>query len=190
MKIYDKNFLFLESSSKTLLDDSESSSDLELLKSPFQENTKPAPKPYSNLKDLLNSHKKSLNLDDNVKRMRFNREDLWHESLVIFKNPSFDFEASPIVKFEGEAGIDAGGVRREFGSLLCKEIFSTKTNLFEGKNDRKLPIYSVDNMCSRIFQIAGKIVSYFIIHLGIGIPCLCPATYHCNVNDYTRQLFH
>ena len=78
MKIYDKNFLFLESSSKTLFDDSESSSDLELLKIPFQENTKPAHKPYSNLKDLLDSHMKSLNLDDNVKRIRINREDLWH----------------------------------------------------------------------------------------------------------------
>ena len=130
MKIPDKKFLFLESCSKTLFDDPESGSDLELLKSPFQENTKPAPRPYSNLKDLIDSHKKLLNLDDNVKRIRINREDLWHESLVIFKNPSFNFEASPIVKFEGKAGIDAGGLRREFGSLLCKEIFSAKANLF------------------------------------------------------------
>ena len=47
-----------------------------------------------------------------------------------------------MVKFEGEAGIDAGGVRREYGSLLCKELFSAKVNLFEGKQDRKLPLYS------------------------------------------------
>ena len=127
---------------------------------------------------LLDSHKKSLNLDDNVKQIRINREDLWNESIVIFTNPSFDLEATPIIKFEGESGIDAGWVRREFGSLLCKEIFSAKTNLFEGKNNRKLPIHSIDNMCYWIFQIAGKIVSYFIVHLGIGIPCLRPATYH------------
>ena len=59
LEIYDKNFLFLESSSKLFLM-IPNLADLELLKSPVQENTKPAPKPYSNLKDLLDSHKKSL----------------------------------------------------------------------------------------------------------------------------------
>lgn len=123
-------------------------------------------------------HKKFLNLEENVKRFSICREELWHESIATFKNPQFDFTAAPIVRFEGEAGIDAGGVRREYGSLLCKEIFSTNANLFEGQEDRKLPIYSVDGIHSRLFLLVGKIVAYFIIHLDIGVPCLSPAVYN------------
>ena len=134
--------------------------------------------PCSTLKDLMCCHKRTLNLEENFKRISIDREELWYESVAIFKNPSFDAMAVPMVKFHGEVGIDAGGVRREYGSLLCKELFSAKVNLFEGKDDRKLPLYSSDNMCLRMFQIAGKMISYLIIHLDIGVPCLSPAVYH------------
>lgn len=66
-------------------------------------------------------HKKSLNLEENVKRFSIYRDELWHESIATFKNPQFDFTAAPIVRFEGEAGIDAGGVRREYLNK-CKPV--------------------------------------------------------------------
>ena len=105
----------------------------------------------------------SLKLDEeNIKRIRVCRDDLWHESIATFKNPQFDCTAIPNVKFEGEAGSDAGGLRREYGSLLCKEIFSGQANLFEGTEERKLPIYSIDSIYSRLFHLAGKIVAYLV----------------------------
>jgi hypothetical protein len=177
VKLITRNYVFLlETCSKTQGEDS--GSDSELLKSPFHIDSDPVSTPCSTLKDLMHSHKRKINLEENFKRISINREELWYESIAIFKNISFDAKAAPMVKFLGEAAIDAGGVRREYGSLLCKELFSGKANLFEGKDDRKFPIYSSDNMCSRMFQIAGKIVAYLIIHLDIGIPCLSPAVYH------------
>ena len=36
----------------------------------------------------------------------------------------------------------------------------------------------MDNINARLFQLAGKMVAYLIIHLDIGIPCLSPAVYN------------
>ena len=78
----------------------------------------------------------------------------------------------------GEAGVDGGGLSKEFGSLLWREIFSPKVNLFEGEEKRKMPIFSVQGIHSRLFQLIGKMVAFLIVHLDIGIPVLCPAVYH------------
>ena len=85
--------------------------------------------------------------------------------------------------------------------MLHTAIFSAKANLFEGPEDRKLPLYSIDGINSRLLQLAGKMVSYLIIHLDIGIPCLSPSAYNyiapesvtpecCRVDDIVdRTLF-
>ena len=170
--------LVLPGTSSTIHVDSDSGSDSELTRNPFAASTTPPAKGCSTLKELMYWHKKYLNLEENVKRFCICREELWHESIATFKNPQINFTAAPVVRFEGEAGIDAGGVRREYGSLLCKEIFSANANLFEGKEDRKIPIYSVDSIYSRLFELVLKMVAYFIIHLDIGIPCFSPAVYN------------
>ena len=65
----------------------------------------------------MQSHKLSLKQDeDNLKRIRVCRDDFWNESIVSFKNPEFDCSARPRVVFEGEAGVDAGGLKREYGA--------------------------------------------------------------------------
>ena len=74
-------------------------------------------------------------------------------------------------------GVDAGGLRREYGALLCQAIFSATANLFEGPEDRKLPIYSIDGIHSRLFKLAGNMVAYLIIHLDASVPCLSPTVY-------------
>lgn len=53
-----------------------------------------------------------------------------------------------------------------------------KPTFSKGPEDRKVPLYSIDAINSRLFQLAGKIVSYLIVHLDIGIPCLSPAAYN------------
>lgn len=173
-------FLYFTGTCSTIHVDSDPESDSELTRSPFITTATPPTDspPCSALKELMYCHKKSLNLEENVKRIFITREDLWYESIATFKNPQFDFAAAPVVRFEGESGIDAGGVRREYGTLLSKEIFSAKANLFEGDERRKLPIYSIDSVDARLFQLAGKMVAYLIIHLDIGIPCLSPAVYN------------
>ena len=124
----------------------------------------------------MEEHKERLMLNG-TERISINREDIWGESIAVFKNPKFNVKATPRVNFEGESGIDGGGLRREFGSLLRTKIFSTEAKLFEGIEDRKLPIYSVEAIQSRLFQVVGRMVSYLIIHLDIGIPFLSPPVY-------------
>ena len=80
--------------------------------------------------------------------------------------------------------------------MLQKVIFSTEANLFEGTDERKLPLYSIKGIHSRLFEVVGKMVAYLIVHLDIGIPCLSEAVYqyiataslevaanHCSIDD-------
>lgn len=127
----------------------------------------------------MQCHKRSLKLnEDHVKRIRAYRDEFWNESIGVFKNPQFDFTTAPRIVFAGEAGVDAGGLGREYGILLRNAIFSAKANLFEGPEDRKVPLYSIDAINSGLFQLAGKMVSYLIVHLDIGISGLSPAAYN------------
>jgi hypothetical protein len=49
--------------------------------------------------------------------------------------------------------------------------------LFESQEKKKLPIYNINGIQSNLYYLAGKMVVYLIIHLGIGIPFLSPAFY-------------
>ena len=60
---------------------------------------------------------------------------------------------------------------------VCQAIFSATANLFEGPEDRKQPIYSIDGIHSRLFKLAGSMVTYLIIHLDASIPCLSTTVY-------------
>lgn len=40
-----------------------------------------------------------------------------------------------------------------------------------------MPIFSVEGIQSRLFQVVGKMISYLIVHLDIGIPFLSPPVY-------------
>ena len=126
----------------------------------------------------MRCHKRSLHLDeDHVKHIHAYRDEFWNESIMVCKHPRIDYKATPRIVFAGEAD-DAGGLGREYGTLLRNAIFSAEANLFEGQEERKLPLYSIDGIHSRLFLLAGKMVAYLIIHLDIGIPCLSPAVYN------------
>lgn len=158
------------------LNDNDGSSDLELLESVFDPVPDTNMTPFHTLDDVMMAHKRKLNLAG-TERISINRTKLWEESVVVFQNPTFDVLPTPRVTFEGEAGIDGGGLSKEFGSLLRREIFPPKVNLFEGEEQRKMPIFSVQAIQSRLFQLVGKVVVYLIVHLDIGVPVLCPAVY-------------
>lgn len=171
--------LFSPVSHRVVIDASDSSSDNELNGSPFGPSSHTKSEPCatcSTLPDLMRKHRDQLNLSG-VARMQVLRENIWNESVAIFKNPNFNLTAPPRVKFKGESGIDAGGLSREYGTLLQKALFSTEANLFEGTSERKLPLYSSEGLYSRLFEVMGKMVAYLIVHLDIGIPCLSQAVY-------------
>ena len=81
------------------------------------------------------------------------------------------------VRFAGEAGLDAGGLRMEYCSLLAKAIFSREASLFEGSTDRFVPIYNTSAIQSDMFGLAGKMMSYMIVHHDVSFSCMSPAVY-------------
>ena len=124
------------------------------------------------LQEIKRQHRERVAVSG-TQRIEILREDVWRESIAVFKNTRFNKRGAPRVVFERESGIDGGGLSRECGSLLQR-----KANLFEGIEDRKLPIYSAEGIHSRLFQLVGKMVAYLIFHLDIGVPCFSPAAYH------------
>ena len=65
-----------------------------------------------------------IKLTDWVQRFNIDCEELWEDSIATFKSPKFNAGYHPIVRFLGKAGIDAGGLSSEYGTSLCKELFS------------------------------------------------------------------
>ncbi len=129
--------------------------------------------------------------DHELQRFSIDRQELWEDSIATFKNPKFNDTYAPRVKFQGEAGIDAGGLSREYGTILRKELFSAQACLFEGKDTKKLPIYNINGIQSNLYYLAGKMVAYLIVHFDIGIPLLSPVFYNYIVNqDVARASEH
>jgi len=121
-------------------------------------------------------HRRQLESEE-CNRMTVERESLWEDCVVFFKQHKFNPKFSLSVKFSGEAGLDAGGLHREFGSVLIKKMFSSDAKLFEGDDERKVPIYNADAVHSNLFFLAGKICAYLLSHLDIGVSCLSPVVY-------------
>lgn len=113
--------------------------------------------PCSTLKDLMCCHKRTLNLEENFKRISIDREELWYESVAIFKNPSFDATSVPMVKFHGEAGIDAGGVRRESMVPYCvRNCFQPKSIFSKEKMIESCPSTQVTTCARECSRLRGK----------------------------------
>lgn len=102
------------------------------------------------LDDVMYSYKRYFGL---IGKESFiiSRDDLWRESVVIFKNLKFKEIGRFRVIFEGEVGIDGGGFGKEFGILLREKIFLLEVNLFEGIDGRKLSIYFMEGIYLRMF---------------------------------------
>lgn len=126
---------------------------------------------------LMKSHRMQLNTDE-VNRFTVDREELWTDSVILFKSPGFNPQHPLRIRFQGEPGVDAGGLSREFATLLRNAMFSSEAHLFEGDSDRRLPIYNGDAVLGNLFVVAGKMCAYLISHYDVGIPCLSSAAYN------------
>ena len=113
------------------------------------------------------------------KRISVSREDLFTDSICIFKAANFNFDQPIKVTFENEPGIDGGGPRREYFSLLLKELVSLRSpvRLFEGNENRLLPLHNTDALRSGLFKVAGRMITSSIINGAPGFLCLAPAVY-------------
>jgi len=70
-----------------------------------------------------------------------------------------------VVTFNGEPGVDTGGIRREYFTLLLKHI-NDDTSLVEGSYGHKLPVQSVNKLISGEYELVGKIIGASILQGG------------------------
>ncbi len=138
----------------------------------------------------MRNHRQQLDSQE-CNRLNVDREQFWEDCVVFFKNLKFNPRYPLRIRFAGEAGLDAGGLRREFGSLLISKLFSSEVMLFEGSDDRKVPLYNADAVHSNLFHLAGKICAYLLSHLDLGVSCLSPVIYSYittdDVHEATKQ---
>ena len=85
------------------------------------------------------------------------------------------------MKYDGQAGIDAGGLSRQFFTDLFLAA-STGTNevpaLLEGWNKQKLIAYNPTICSCDLIGSFGKIVAHSIVQTGLDLSCLEYAIYY------------
>ena len=135
------------------------------------------PSTLCTLHDLMTSHRQRNLADDcSFNRISVDRETLWEDCLISFKNPKFDIKSGLRVKFIGEPGIDAGGLRTEFCSLLTKAMLSSPRLPYSRVKVTDVFHYTTYQQ-SNLFGLVGKMMSYIIVHFDVSIPCLSPCVY-------------
>ena len=77
----------------------------------------------NDLQTLMDALRASIS-NQEIQRFSIDLQELWEDSIATtFKSPKFNETYAPRVKFQGEAGIDAGGLSREStsypGSFTC-----------------------------------------------------------------------
>ena len=116
---------------------------------------------------------------DSPTRLTVSRSSIFADSVSHFKQRNFDFKKTLKVRFEGEPAIDGGGPKREFFTIILRELLSPSATprLFEGRNEIFLPMHNSDALRSNLYKVAGRIVAASIIHGGPGFPHFPKAIY-------------
>lgn len=106
--------------------------------------------------------------------MKVNREKLLESSMKVTKNFSVsewcrNFE----ITFQGEQGVDWGGVRREWFELICSQLFDSRFGLFksfyEGQQSLVHPnSHRPSHLKLRHFEFAGRIVGKCLYESALG----------------------
>ena len=137
-------------------------------------------------------------------KVKRNGVDLFNDSFNILSSKKPDqWRSKLIVTFDGEEAVDAGGVKREWLTLLSKEMFNPNYMLFTlAKNGTTYSIspdsgrYNIDHL--RQFEFIGKIMAK-AIYDDMMLDCYfsriiyklitnTPISYH-DMEDYDPQFF-
>ncbi|XP_029904558.1 G2/M phase-specific E3 ubiquitin-protein ligase-like [Myripristis murdjan] len=106
-----------------------------------------------------------------VSRFNICRSDIWDGAVRGFRRATFSEKKDILVKFtddEGrfEEGLDAGGPKREFLSLLMKEL--NKRPIFDGPVESRYLVYNSTAIEEDEYYLAGKMIAVSIVHGGPG----------------------
>ena len=98
-----------------------------------------------------------------------NREQIWDSTLkgLLNYSPAELIKGEININFENEEGIDAGGLKREWLTLLSKEIFNPENGLFK-LSENKISYqpnptsYIIPNHLTQ-FRILGRLIAKCLI---------------------------
>jgi len=118
------------------------------------------------IKDKITAHMKASGIDyiDDRRVIWVERRKFIHSSMNIFRNvDKYDLLRNLNVRYKNESGIDAGGLRREYFSLMGKELFAPEFGLFKvSANQRSIQPNPISNIIPNYllyFEFAGIILA-------------------------------
>lgn len=105
-----------------------------------------------------------LNIDQVLHlQIQVRRNNILEDSLRMLSAQSKNYKKPLKVKFVGEEGVDQGGVKKEFFTLLMKELFNPGYAMFEQKfNDRFLWFNKLSVECNINFELIGTLLALAI----------------------------
>ena len=119
--------------------------------------------------------------EEDFQRINVRRSALFHDAFRAFTKLTFKMLK---VCFIGEpATVDDGGPRREFFSLLIKDIFSI-SGLFQGWPEHVCPIHDFNAVASNKFYTIGKMLATCLVQGGESPVCFCRANADYIVYDH------
>ena len=116
--------------------------------------------------------------------LEVSRDNLFSQVVSFYKTASNSQLSRPLrVQFEGEDGIDAGGVRREFFQQFFMSVSAPEKGLFEGHPRQLWPVHNVMAVRTRVFRLLGTVLAHSITQCGMGMPCLAPGLFRFLLNE-------
>ncbi|KAF3842605.1 hypothetical protein F7725_024556 [Dissostichus mawsoni] len=103
-----------------------------------------------------------------VSRFNICRSNIWDGAVRGFKRATFSEKKDILVKFSDDEGrFEEGGPKREFLSLLMKEL--NKRPIFDGPVESRYLVYnSTGSVLEDEYYLAGKMIAVSIVHGGPG----------------------
>jgi hypothetical protein len=104
-------------------------------------------------------------------------KDILEQAVRKYKHPSFDTTRPLNVAFQDEPGVDAGGVTREYFSLLMQRLENQtgSLKLFEGTSGHLVPMHNYDYLSGGLFVMVGKMILHAILNKCNGVAGLSRA---------------
>ena len=118
--------------------------------------------------------------------LEVSRENLFSQAVAFYKKASNIQLSRPLqIRFDGEDGVDAGGLKREFFQELFKLVFAPEKGLFEGRPRKLWPVHNITAFRTRLFKIVGTALAHCIAQCEIGMPFLAEplVTYFLSDNE-------
>ena len=97
-------------------------------------------------------------------------------AIKYYKRSTVDMRRPLSLSFRGTPTIDAGGPKRQFFTDTLNAL-KDEYNLFEGSEDRLLPVYSTSVLASGLLKVIGQVIVHSVLFKGPAFAFLAPCIY-------------